>query len=92
MACSEAMSTSKCCADSVIFQQPHGSSIARCTPGWNRRSLPDVAIPNNSEKGKRLFCEALLADGLRGYFSLADTFHTQSELCYCGPATLSMGQ
>jgi hypothetical protein len=85
------MTTSKSCGSSTILEQPYGHITTRCTPGWHRRPLPEVSIPFNSEKGKRIFREALLADGLNGYFSLAETFHTQAEPSYCGPGTLSMG-
>lgn len=79
------------CSTSITLQQAHASVTTRCIPGWHRRPLPEVAIPLNSERGKRLFREALLTDGLHGYFSLAETFQTQSEPSYCGPGTLSMG-
>ena len=79
------------CSPSAALQQPYGSITTQCTPGWHRRPLPKVAIPFNSDQGKRIFREALLADGLHGYFSLAETFHTQTEPSYCGPGTLSMG-
>lgn len=78
------------CSTSVTLQQAHASVTTRCIPGWHRRPLPEVAIPLNSERGKRLFREALLTDGLHGYFSLAETFQTQCEPSYCGPGTLSM--
>ncbi len=79
------------CGSSTTLEQPYGSITTRCTPGWHRRPLPEVAIPFNSERGKRIFREALLSDGLHGYFSLAETFHTQNEPSYCGPGSLSMG-
>jgi len=81
----------KDCCSSTVFEQPYGNISTRCTPGWHRRPLPKVALPFNSENGKRIFREALLTDGLHGYFSLAETFHTQAEPSYCGPGTLSMG-
>lgn len=85
------MTTSKSCSSSTTLEQPYGNIKTRCSPGWNRRQLPELAIPFNSDKGKQIFREALLADGLHGYFSLAERFHTQSEPSYCGPGTLSMG-
>jgi hypothetical protein len=85
------MTALKDCCSSTVLEQPYASITTRCTPGWHRRPLPEVAIPFNSEKGKCLFREALLTDGLHGYFSLAETFHTQAEPSYCGPGTLSMG-
>jgi glutathione gamma-glutamylcysteinyltransferase len=85
------MTSSNGCCSSTKLEQPYGNITTRCTPGWHRRPLPKVAIPFNSETGKRIFREALLTDGLHGYFSLAETFHTQVEPSYCGPGTLSMG-
>lgn len=85
------MTTSTQCSSSKILKQSYGSITTRCTPGWHRRPLPEVAISFNSEKGKLIFREALLTGGLHGYFSLAETFHTQAEPSYCGPGTLSMG-
>ncbi|CAF0732887.1 unnamed protein product [Adineta steineri] len=84
------MTTPEACSTSITLEQPYGNISTRCIPGWLRRPLPNVAIPFNSEDGKRLFREALLTDGLHGYFSLAETFHTQAEPSYCGPGTLSM--
>ena len=87
------MTTSEdhCSSSSTIFEQRYGNITTQCIPGWHRRLLPEIAIPFSSDKGKRLFREALLTDGLHGYFSLAETFHTQVEPSYCGPGTLSMG-
>ena len=85
------MSTSSGCSSSITLRQTHGSITTQCIPGWQRRPLPDVAIPLNSPRGKQLFREALLTGGLHGYFSLAETFHTQAEPSYCGPGTLAMG-
>lgn len=85
------MTASKGCGSFITFEHPYASITTRCTPGWHRRPLPEIAIPLNSERGKCLFREALLTDGLHGYFSLAETFHTQAEPSYCGPGTLSMG-
>ncbi|CAF1586221.1 unnamed protein product [Rotaria sp. Silwood1] len=84
------MTTSQSCSSITTIEQPYGNVTTRCIPGWHRRPLPDIAIPFNSDKGKHLFREALLTDGLHGYFSLAETFHTQAEPSYCGPGTLSM--
>ncbi|CAF0754321.1 unnamed protein product [Adineta ricciae] len=84
------MTSSKACRSSTSLEQPYGNISTRCTPGWHRRPLPKIAIPFNSDHGKRLFREALLTDGLHGYFSLAETFHTQAEPSYCGPGTLCM--
>lgn len=86
------MSAPSSCSSSVTLEQVYATVTTRCIPGWHRRPLPDVAIPLNSDRGKRLFREALLNDGLHGYFSLAETFHTQAEPSYCGPGTLSMGK
>ena len=85
------MTSSNDCCSSTTLEQPYGNITTQCTPGWHRRPLPTIAIPFNSEQGKRIFRDALLADGLHGYFSLAETFHTQTEPSYCGPGTLSMG-
>ncbi|UJR31717.1 hypothetical protein I4U23_019197 [Adineta vaga] len=84
------MTTTESCSSSISLRQPYGNISTQCIPGWHRRPLPKIAIPFNSDHGKRLFREALLSDGLHGYFSLAETFHTQAEPSYCGPGTLSM--
>ncbi|CAF3311705.1 unnamed protein product [Rotaria socialis] len=84
------MTASNGCSSSATSALPYANITTQCIPGWHRRPLPEVAIPFNSDKGKRLFREALLTDGLHGYFSLAETFHTQAEPSYCGPGTLSM--
>ena len=86
------MSANNTCCSSGTVQQPFGSITTRCAPGWHRRPLPGVAVSLNSDEGKLLFRQALLTDGLHGYFSLAGAFHTQAEPFYCGPGTLSMGK
>lgn len=85
------MTTSNKCSSVTTFEQSYATVTTQCTPGWHRRPLPQTAVAFNSDEGKRLFREALLTDGLHGYFSLAETFHTQAEPSYCGPGTLSMG-
>ena len=84
--------SSSSCSTELSIQKPHGYVTTQCIAGWRGRPLPDVSIPLNSDQGKLLFREALLTDGLHGYFSLAEKFHTQSEPSYCGPGTLTMGK
>jgi glutathione gamma-glutamylcysteinyltransferase len=52
------------------------------------RPLPCAQHALDSETGRRLFAEALLAGGMASYFKLAQQFHTQSEPAYCGLGTL----
>ncbi len=61
-------------------QQPHAS--------FYRRPLPEAQIPFASERGRRLFREALAEGHMEGYFALAEQFHTQSEPAFCGLGTL----
>lgn len=75
----------------MMSNRPRGLISTQCINGWLGRPLPDTVIPLNSVEGKVLFREALLNNGLNGYFSLAEKFHTQSEPSYCGPGTLTMG-
>src|SRR5881394_1646491 len=53
-----------------------------------RRPLPPNAIAFSSPAGRQIFAEALAAEGLNGYFPLAEQFHTQSEPAYCGLGSL----
>jgi glutathione gamma-glutamylcysteinyltransferase len=55
-----------------------------------KRPLPNTAIAVASQEGRRLFAEALAADGMAGYFPLAEQFHTQSDPAYCGLGSLVM--
>ncbi|HSD73769.1 MAG TPA: phytochelatin synthase family protein [Steroidobacteraceae bacterium] len=53
-----------------------------------RRPLPSQAIAFSSPEGRRVFAEALATDGLKGYFPLAEQFHTQSDPAFCGLGSL----
>lgn len=53
-----------------------------------RRPLPPDAIAFSSPTGRQLFAEALAAEGLNGYFPLAEQFHTQSDPAFCGLGSL----
>lgn len=55
---------------------------------FHRRALPTNAIAFSSSEGQALFSEALAANGLRGYFPLAEQFHTQSDPAFCGLGSL----
>lgn len=55
---------------------------------FHRRALPTNAIAFSSPEGQALFSEALAANGLRGYFPLAEQFHTQSDPAFCGLGSL----
>lgn len=55
---------------------------------FHRRPLPTSAIPFSSAEGRRVFSDALVMDGLNGYFPLAEQFHTQSEPTFCGLGSL----
>ena len=57
-------------------------------PSFHRRALPDSAIEFSSPEGRAVFSEALAANGLNGYFPLAEQFHTQAEPAYCGLGSL----
>jgi len=53
-----------------------------------RRPLPSDAIAFSSPEGRQVFVEALAAEGLNGYFRLAEQFHTQSDPAFCGLGSL----
>src|SRR5918995_530499 len=53
-----------------------------------RRPLPAEAIAFSSPEGRQVFAEALASDGLKGYFPLAEQFHTQSDPAFCGLGSL----
>ncbi|KAJ1733140.1 hypothetical protein LPJ72_003028 [Coemansia sp. Benny D160-2] len=55
-----------------------------------RRELPADLVSFTSEKGRKLFKEALNAGYAEGYFNLAGNFTVQSEPAYCGPSSLAM--
>jgi glutathione gamma-glutamylcysteinyltransferase len=58
------------------------------TQTFHRRALPTNAIAFSSPEGRGVFREALVAEGLRGYFPLAEQFHTQSDPAFCGLGSL----
>ncbi|KAK2632364.1 hypothetical protein EUGRSUZ_L01652 [Eucalyptus grandis] len=61
------------------------------TSGLYRRVLPSPpAIDFASDEGKKLFIEAIQAGTMEGFYKLISYFQTQSELTYCGLASLSM--
>jgi glutathione gamma-glutamylcysteinyltransferase len=53
-----------------------------------RRALPSDTIAFSSPEGRGLFAEAFAAEGLNGYFPLAEQFHTQSDPAFCGLGSL----
>lgn len=53
-----------------------------------RRALPGEAIAFASPEGREIFAAALAAEGMGGYFPLAEQFHTQSDPSFCGPGSL----
>lgn len=57
-------------------------------PTLYRRALPIEAIAFSSPEGRELFAAALAAEGMGGYFPLAEQFHTQSDPSFCGPGSL----
>jgi len=52
--------------------------------------LPTSQVPFSSDEGRRLFREALMAEGMENYFCLAEQFRTQDEPTFCGLSTLAM--
>ncbi|XP_057433896.1 glutathione gamma-glutamylcysteinyltransferase 1-like [Lotus japonicus] len=59
--------------------------------GFYRRLLPSPpAIDFGSFQGKQLFREAILNGNMEGFPRLVSCFQTQSELAFCGLASLSM--
>ena len=53
-----------------------------------RRPLPAEVIAFSSDAGREVFAQALASGGLRGYFPLAEQFHTQSDPAFCGLGSL----
>jgi glutathione gamma-glutamylcysteinyltransferase len=60
------------------------------TTSFYRRQLPDTCIDFASDKGKKIFADALQSGHMESYFPLAAQFHTQAEPAYCGLGTLAM--
>ncbi|KAL6503416.1 Glutathione gamma-glutamylcysteinyltransferase 1 [Orobanche gracilis] len=58
--------------------------------GLYRRLLPSLAIDFGSSQGKQLFLEAIQNGNMEGFPRLVSCFQTQSELGFCGLASLSM--
>ncbi|XP_029128336.1 glutathione gamma-glutamylcysteinyltransferase 1 [Cajanus cajan] len=59
--------------------------------GFYKHPLPSPpAIDFVSEEGKQLFREAIENGTMEGFYKLISTFQTQSELCFCGLASLSI--
>ncbi|XP_045822145.1 glutathione gamma-glutamylcysteinyltransferase 1-like [Trifolium pratense] len=58
--------------------------------GLFRRLLPSIAIDFGSSQGKQLFREAIQNGHMEGFPRLVSCFQTQSELGFCGLASLSM--
>ncbi|KAL4374996.1 hypothetical protein HN51_008836 [Arachis hypogaea] len=59
--------------------------------GFYKRVLPSPsAVDFVSSNGKKLFLEAFQNGTMQGFNSLISYFQTQSELTYCGLASLSM--
>lgn len=73
----------------TVYKQAHKMST-RPKRQFYKRTLPDTCTAFNSEEGKRLFKESLLAGYANIYFPLAEQFRTQSEPAYCGLSTLVM--
>ncbi|KAL6564672.1 Glutathione gamma-glutamylcysteinyltransferase 1 [Orobanche minor] len=58
--------------------------------GFYRRLLPSLAVDFGSSQGKQLFREAIQNGNMEGFPRLVSCFQTQSELGFCGLASLSM--
>ncbi|PON96545.1 Phytochelatin synthase [Trema orientale] len=59
--------------------------------GLYRRLLPSPpAIEFASSEGKQLFTEAIQSGTMENFYRLISNFQTQSEMTYCGLASLSM--
>ena len=50
-------------------------------PSFYKRPLPPTCIAFDSPEGKKLFGQAMVEGNLEGYFSLANSFLTQNEVC-----------
>jgi len=83
--------------DSSSMQKAlQGSVAATSSTTWMpkacfyQKPLPEGQAPFSSEKGRRLFQEAMLRGHMEGYFYLAEQFQSQDEPAFCGLATLAM--
>jgi len=54
------------------------------------RPLPDGLVALSSKQGRRRFSESLSSGSAEAYFPLAEQFVTQSEVTFCGLASLTM--
>lgn len=53
-----------------------------------RRPLPQPLVAFASPRGQEIFAEALAAGTMRGYFRLAQQFHTQADPAFCSLGSL----
>ncbi|CAK8543631.1 unnamed protein product [Lathyrus sativus] len=58
--------------------------------GFYKRPLPSLAVDFVSDHGKQLFVESIQSGTMECFYRLIPYFQTQSELTYCGLASLAM--
>ncbi|XP_076813974.1 glutathione gamma-glutamylcysteinyltransferase-like isoform X2 [Clavelina lepadiformis] len=73
----------------LIFDKPI-YKLMSSKVNFYRRKLPELCIEFASDKGKRLFKEALDNDYMNVYFKLGPQLRTQDEPAYCGLSSLVM--
>ena len=56
----------------------------------HQRQLPDGLVAFSSREGRRRFAQSMEAGQAEAYFPLSEQFVTQSEVAYCGLASLTM--
>ncbi|XP_058767716.1 glutathione gamma-glutamylcysteinyltransferase 1-like [Vicia villosa] len=73
-----------------LFQTHALPSPSPMIEGFYKRPLPSPAVDFVSDHGKQLFAESLGSGTMECFFKLIPYFQTQSELTYCGLASLAM--
>lgn len=57
---------------------------------FHKRVLPENLVSLSSDRGKKLFREALIAGDMESFFPLSEQFLTQSEPAFCALSSLAM--
>ena len=83
MRAEQVLSSGAGCSEPHAIPAPPERSI-------HTRPLPDGLVALSSKQGRRRFSESLSGGTAEAYFPLAEQFVTQSEVTFCGLASLTM--